>query len=137
MHQPLSKNVYEDLAEFRYQLRKFLHFSDSEARKCGITPQQHQLLLSIMGFPGKDHATPSELAEKLQITHHACVGLIDRSEKAGLVSRKQNPEDGRSVLITVTDKGLEILERLSTIHLAEIERIGFLKKLEEDSIEKN
>lgn len=123
-----SKEVYEQLAEFRYQLRKFLHFSETEARKCGITPQQHQLMLSIMGFPGRDFATPRELSERLQITHHACVGLIDPSEKLGLVIRKQNPEDGRSVLIFVTDKGLEILELLSAIHLEEIERIGFLKK---------
>jgi DNA-binding MarR family transcriptional regulator len=128
MQQSLSKEVYENLAEFRYQLRKFLHFSDSEAKKCGITPQQHQLLLSIMGYPGRDRATPGELAERLQITHHACVGLIDRTEKLGLVSRKQNPDDGRSVLIVVTEKGMEILEKLSAIHLSEIERFGFLKK---------
>jgi DNA-binding MarR family transcriptional regulator len=128
MNQPLSKEVYESLAEFRYQLRKFLHFSDSEAKKCGVTPQQHQMLLAIMGFPGRDYATPRELSEKLQITHHACVGLIDRCEQSNLVSRRQNPEDGRSVLIEVTIQGREILEKLSEIHLAEIDRMGFFKE---------
>lgn len=128
MKKMTSKETYEHLAEFRYQLRRFLHFSETEARKYGITPQQHQLMLSIMGFPGREYATPRELSERLQITHHACVGLIDRTEKLGLVSRKQNPEDGRSVFISVTEKGLEILEKLSATHLEEIERIGFLKK---------
>ncbi|RFU61077.1 MarR family winged helix-turn-helix transcriptional regulator [Bacillus sp. V59.32b] len=127
----LSKDVYEYLGEFRYQLRKFQKFSDSAAQKHGVTPQQHQLLLAIKGFPGRDCATPRELAERLQITHHACVGLIDRSEQLELVSRRQNPEDGRSVLIEVTSQGSEILEKLSEIHLEEIKRIGLFKELGE------
>lgn len=128
MKAPLSKDIYEYLAEFRYRLRKFLHFSESAARNEGLTPQQHQLLLAVKGFPGKDKVTPRELAERLQITHHACVGLIDRCEQLGLVHRQQNPEDGRSVLIEVTDEGLAILERLSEIHWEEITRIGLFKK---------
>jgi DNA-binding MarR family transcriptional regulator len=125
----LSKEVYEYLGEFRYQLRKFQNFSDSAARKLGLTPQQHQLLLAIKGYPGRDFVTPRELSERLQITHHACVGLIDRCETLDLVSRRQNPEDGRSVLIEVTPKGSEVLEQLSEIHLEEIKRIGLFKDL--------
>jgi DNA-binding MarR family transcriptional regulator len=128
----LNKEIYEQLADFRYQLRKFMKFSEKAAKKVGITPNQHQLLLAVKGFPGRDYVTTSELAERLQITHHACVGLIDRCEQVGLVSRRQNPEDGRSVLIEVTSKGIEILENLSEIHLEEIRRIGFLKNMTED-----
>lgn len=128
MEPPLSKDVYEFLADFRYRIRKFLRFSESAARSQGLTPKQHQLLLSVKGFPGRDYVTPSELAERLQITHHACVGLIDRCEQLGLVTRRPNPDDGRSVLIEVTDKGLEILRTLSEIHLEEIKRIGFFKE---------
>lgn len=128
MKAPLSKDIYEYLAEFRYRLRKFLHFSETAARNEGLTPQQHQLLLAVKGFPGKDNVTPRELAERLQITHHACVGLIDRCEQLGLVIRKPNPEDGRSVLVEVTTEGLAILERLSEIHWEEITRIGLFKK---------
>ncbi|WP_209121303.1 MarR family winged helix-turn-helix transcriptional regulator [Alkalihalobacillus sp. BA299] len=127
MNPNISKDVYESLAEFRYQLKRFLHFSDSEARKFGITPQQHQLLLAIKGFPSREFATPGELSERLLITHHACVGLIDRSEHLGLVSRRKNPEDGRSVLVEVTEKGSDILEKLSEIHLEELTRIGLFK----------
>lgn len=125
----LSKNVYEYLAEFRYQLRKFLKFSEQAAQEVGLTPQQHQLLLGIKGYPKRDYATPRELAERLQITHHSCVGLIDRCEQLELVCRRKNPEDGRSVLVEVTSKGIEILEKLSEIHLDEIQRIGLFKEL--------
>jgi DNA-binding MarR family transcriptional regulator len=124
----LTKEVYEYLAEFRYQLRKFQKFSDSAARKLGLTSQQHQLMLAIKGFPGRDFVTARELAERLQITHHACVGLIDRCEALGLVLRRQNPDDGRSILIEVTQLGIEFLEQLSEIHLEEIKRIGLFKE---------
>ncbi|SEM75482.1 DNA-binding transcriptional regulator, MarR family [Mesobacillus persicus] len=123
----LSKDIYEYLAEYRYQLRKFQKFSEKAAQAVGLTPQQHQLILAIKGFPGRDYATPRELAERLQITHHSCVGLIDRCELLELVSRRKNPEDGRSVLIEVTPKGSELIETLSEIHLDEIKRIGLLK----------
>jgi DNA-binding MarR family transcriptional regulator len=128
MKTPLSKDVYIYLAEFRYQLRKFLNFSETAAREVGITPQQHQLLLALMGFPNRDSATPRELAEKLQVTHHSCVGLIDRCEQLDLVIRRNNPEDGRSILVEITTKGKKILEQLSEIHLEEINRIKFLRK---------
>lgn len=124
----LSKDVYEYLAEFRYQLRKFQKFSEEAAQNMGITAQQHQLMLAIKGFPGRDYATPRELSDRLQITHHSCVGLIDRCEMSGLVSRRKNPEDGRSIFVDVTAKGLEILEGLSEIHLDEINRIGLFKE---------
>jgi DNA-binding MarR family transcriptional regulator len=124
----LSKDVYEYLAEFRYQLRKFQKFSETAAENIGITGQQHQLMLAIKGYPERDYATPSELAERMQITHHSCVGLIDRCEKSGLVSRRKNPEDGRSVFVDVTHRGMEILEDLSEIHLEEIKRIGLFKE---------
>ncbi|MDR4947099.1 MarR family winged helix-turn-helix transcriptional regulator [Neobacillus cucumis] len=128
MSKKLNKETYESLAEFRYQLKKFLHFSDSEARKVGVTPQQHQLLLAIKGFPGRDAATPRELAERLFITHNACVGLIDRCSQLGLVTRVNNPDDGRSVLIKLTLQGEEILQKLSEIHLEEIIRIGLISQ---------
>ncbi|WP_019153765.1 MarR family winged helix-turn-helix transcriptional regulator [Robertmurraya massiliosenegalensis] len=133
MTHELTKETYESLAEFRYQLKKFLHFSDSEARKVGVTPQQHQLLLAIKGFPGRDTATPRELAERLFITHNACVGLIDRCSQLGLVTRINNPDDGRSVLIKLTLQGEEILQRLSEIHLEEIARIGFLRVKQDET----
>ncbi|MEO6753630.1 MAG: helix-turn-helix domain-containing protein, partial [Chthoniobacteraceae bacterium] len=74
----LSKSQYEVLAAFRFALRRFLRFSEDAATAAGITPQQHQALLAIKGFPARDRVTVGELAERLQIRHHSAVGLIDR-----------------------------------------------------------
>lgn len=124
---PLPKNVYEQLALFRYRIRKFIRFSEEAAREKGLTPQCHQLMLSIMGFPDREYATPKELAERLQITRHACVELIKRCEELGLVQRFPNPDDGRSIFIRLTDYGLGILEDLSGIHVDELSRAGLLE----------
>lgn len=129
MTTPLSKDVYEHLAEFRYKIRKFLRFSESAVKDLDITPQQYLLLLTLKGYPGRDFATPGELAERLQITHHACVELINRCEELDLVQRRSNPEDRRSVLVDLTVKGGGILETLAENHLEEIKRIGLFKVL--------
>jgi DNA-binding MarR family transcriptional regulator len=119
----LPKSIYEQLADFRYKLRKFIHFSENAARSVGLTPQQHQLMLAIQGYPGRDYATVSEVAEKLQVTHHSCVGLVTRCEQSGLVLRRPNPNDARSVYITLTGKGMELLEQLATVHLTQLQNL--------------
>ncbi|MZQ83768.1 MarR family transcriptional regulator [Paenibacillus sp. 5J-6] len=128
----LPKAVYEQLALFRYQIRKFIHFSESAARAHGLTPQNHQLMLAIMGFPGRDYATPKELAERLQVTPHACVELINRCEQLQLVYRVPNPDDGRSIFIRLSESGMRILEDLSEIHMNELKNIGLLEFPEDD-----
>ncbi|HUO34409.1 MAG TPA: MarR family transcriptional regulator [Candidatus Acidoferrum sp.] len=110
------------LARFRYQLRKFLRFSERAARKAGVTPQQHQLMLGIAGFTGNGWATISDLAEFLQERHNAVVGLVERARRAGLVSKQANASDRRVVRVELTPRGRRILEGLSTLHAAEIRR---------------
>ncbi|MFH5183287.1 MarR family winged helix-turn-helix transcriptional regulator [Paenibacillus sp. TAB 01] len=122
----LPKHIYEQLAFFRYRIRKFIRFSEEAARSKGLTPQSHQLMLSIMGFPERNYATPKELAERLQITPHACVELIQRCEEQGMVQRCPNRQDRRSILISLTEKGMGILEELSEIHVDELKRAGLL-----------
>lgn len=135
---PLPKIVYEQLAMYRYRIRKFIRFSEEAARSKGLTPQCHQLMLSIMGFPERDYATPTELAERLQIKPHACVELIKRSEELGLVSRFPNEQDRRSTYICLTEAGMRILEELSEIHTEELRMAGlsdftvWIKKANED-----
>ncbi|GIP26352.1 MarR family transcriptional regulator [Paenibacillus sp. J23TS9] len=119
----LPKVVYEQLAEFRYKLRKFIRFSESAAREVGLTPQQHQLMLIIQGYPGRDYVTIAEAAEKLQVTHHACVGLVSRCVNAGLVLRRSNPKDARSVHIALTEEGMNCLEKLSAVHLMQLQSL--------------
>lgn len=124
MTQPISKKEYEMLATFRYALRQFLRFSETAARQAGITPQQHQAILAIAGFPSQDPITVSELAERLQIQHHSAVGLIDRLVAHGLVMREPGEADRREVYISLTPQGNDILAQLSAAHRQELRRIG-------------
>lgn len=121
--QPISKQEYEALAAFRYAIRQFLRSREEAARKVGITPQQQQALLAVKGFPGRDSASIGELAERLQIRHHSAVGLVDRLEAQGLVTRTHG-EDRRFVYVSLTDKGENVLHQLTAPHREEIRQIG-------------
>ena len=117
---PLRKKDFEALSEFRYQLRRFLRFSEEVVRGEGITPLQYLLLLHIRGVPGRDWATVGELAEKLQSHHHGTVALVSRCEKLGLVKRRPSETDRRRVEIHLTAKGERSIEKLARIHRAEL-----------------
>ncbi len=119
----VSKNEYEVLAEFRYTLRRFLRFSEAAADELGLTPQQHQALLAIKGFPGRDSITIGELAERLQVRHHSAVGLADRLEAENLIQRSPATDDRRKVYISLTPHGLSVINRLSALHHDELLRL--------------
>jgi DNA-binding MarR family transcriptional regulator len=121
---PIRKDEYETLANFRYTLRQFMHFSEAAAEQAGLTPQQHQALLAIMGFPGREQISIGELAERLQIRHHSAVGLVDRLVIQGLVKRQQGTSDRRQVYIALSEHGLALLETLSAAHCEELRRLG-------------
>lgn len=121
---PLVKEDYEMLAAFRYALRRFMRFSERAAQNAGITPQQHQALLAIKGFPGRDYVSVSELAEWLQLRHHSTVELVNRLEAQGLVARTAATDDRRQVNISLTAPGEEMLAGLSATHRAELRQIG-------------
>jgi len=120
----LSVPDYRALADFRYQLRRFLRFSDQAARDAGLEPQQHQLLLAVKGIPDGVEATVGTLAERLQVRHHSAVELVDRMEERGLVRRMRGAADRRQVLVSLTARGEALLGRLSTAHRAEVRSIG-------------
>ena len=121
---PLSKSQYETLAAFRYALRQFLHFSEEAAHTAGITPQQHQALLAIKGFPGRDCVTVGELAERLQLRHHSAVGLVDRLAAEKLVARVPSAKDRRQVFVQLTRHGERVLAKLSSAHREQLNRLG-------------
>jgi len=122
--QKLRKAQYETLAAFRYALRRFIHFSETAAAAAGITPQHHQALLAIKGFPGRDCVTVGELAERLQLRHHSVVGLVDRLVVEKFVVRSPSAEDRRRVLIRLTPRGEKTLEKISAMHREQLKRIG-------------
>lgn len=119
-HPTLLKPEYEALSEFRYQLRRFLHFSEQAARSGGLTPLQYQLLLHIQGFPSRNWATVGELAERLQMKPNGTVALVSRCEEIGLVSRQTGTIDRRQVEIRLLPAGEKILERLAGLHKIEL-----------------
>jgi len=108
------------LAEFRYQLRRFLHFSESAAREAGVVPQQHQLLLAVSGMAEGPEPTIATLAERLQLRHNSTVELVDRCERKRLVSRHRGAEDSREVRVRLTPKGSRLLKRLTDEHRREL-----------------
>ncbi len=116
---PLSAET-RNLARFRYAVRKMCSATDAEARRVGLTPQQHQLLLGVVGFTGRGLATISDLAECLQVRHHSAIGLVNRAVEAGWVRREPNPENRRQVHVTLTADGLRKLRQLTELHRKEL-----------------
>jgi len=120
----VTKNNYETLAAFRYELRKFLNFSERAAEAHGLASQQYLALLAIEGFPGRSHVTVGELAERLQIAAHSAVGLVDRLESGGLVKREASGDDRRKVYVKLTRRGRAKLEKLALAHRTELQTAG-------------
>jgi DNA-binding MarR family transcriptional regulator len=120
----LSLEEYRSLADFRYQIRRFLGFSEEQVRGAGMEPQQHQLLLAIKGLPDGAAATIGELAERLQLRHHSTVELVNRLEKLGYVAREGSEQDRRQVMVHLTRSGAGILRKLSIAHHQELEVAG-------------
>ena len=120
----LSLEQYRDLAEFRRQIRKFLHFSEATAKEHGIEPQQHQLLLTLQGLPEGARPTIREIASRLFIQHHSAVELVNRLESVGAIARRPGTEDKREVWLRLTPTGRSILRKLAMEHRIELERSG-------------
>lgn len=119
----LSQRDYSSLLEFRTALRRFDRWSEQQARRVGLTPAQHQLLLAVKGHPDPRGPTIRELAEYLNVRHHSTVGLTDRAVESGLVRRTRDAEDARVVRITLTAVGEQRIGALSELHLDELGRL--------------
>ncbi|HVU66758.1 MAG TPA: MarR family transcriptional regulator [Ktedonobacteraceae bacterium] len=115
---------YQALAELRYQIRRFLRFSEQAARTTGIEPQQYQLLLAVKGLPQGRKPTIGELAERLQLQHNSTVELVNRLADHQLIERQRDGSDQRQVVLTLTAHGEEILHRLARHHQDELQTIG-------------
>jgi DNA-binding MarR family transcriptional regulator len=119
----LDPLAYRALSDFRYLIRRFLEFSQQAARGANITTRQHQALLALKGFAGREQPTVGDLAERLRIQHHSAVELTDLLVEAGLVLRAHDPQDRRRVLLSLTEAAEERLAELSAVHLEELARL--------------
>jgi len=116
----LTIQDYAALAELRYQIRRFVRFSEEVSRNTGLKPQQHQLLLTLKGLPEGTRPCVGEIAKRLQLKHHSTVELIDRLAARGYVRRHRGEADKREVWLTLARKGENVLRKLSLQHLAEL-----------------
>jgi len=121
-----SKKDLESLSNFRYQLRKFLRYSEEVTHAAGVTPLQYQLMLHVRGVPGREWANVGELAERLQAAPNGTAALVSRCERAGLVLRKPGAVDRRQVEVHLTAKGERCLLKLASMHLTEVQTFGWL-----------
>lgn len=119
----LTDSDYKRLADFRYALRRFLHFSERAAAQEGLKPQQHQAMLAIRGREAGT-TTVGVLAERLKLRHHTTVELVQRLEVAGLVAKHPAPEDRRAMVLELTPEGSARLERLTRVHRNELKHLG-------------
>lgn len=116
---------YQALSDFRYQIRKFLHFSEEAARTERLEPRQHQMLLAIKALVKRDGPMVGDLAAHLLIRHHSAVGLLDRLEERQLIQRvRASDGDRRQVFVHLTRKGEAKLKRLTSVHLVELRTSG-------------
>ena len=109
---PLTEAEYKALAEFRYQIRRFLRHMEEHAREFGHNPQQYQVLLAIEGLPKEVKPIISTLAERMQLNHNSMVELVDRCEENQLLRRTRSDNDRRQVALSITLEGEALLRKL-------------------------
>jgi DNA-binding MarR family transcriptional regulator len=136
---PGPELLLRTLAEFRYELRRFLLFSESAALEAGLQPQQHQLLLQVAGAPENTAVTISYAAGRLGLKHNSAVELVDRCEREGLLERTTDTDDRRRAILRVTRKGRVVLGRLAGDHAKELNELAprLTKALKHISINAN
>jgi DNA-binding MarR family transcriptional regulator len=124
MVEELSPEDFQHLLAFRTGLRRFLHWSQTQAKAAGLTPAQHQLLVAIKGHPGGQPPAIGELAAVLLLRHHSAVELVDRAEAAGLVKREGDPGDGRITRVRLTPAAEARLAQLTPAHIEELRNLA-------------
>jgi DNA-binding MarR family transcriptional regulator len=120
---PTNEDFRRNL-HFRVTLRRFLRWSEEQAVEVGLTPAQHQLLVTIKGHPGPRPPAVREIADYLLLQSHSAVGLVDRAEAAGVVRRTPDPDDARVVRVELTEKGDKLVTDLTTAHLAKLHELA-------------
>lgn len=124
VHDDLTQEQYTQLLQLRTGLRRFLHWSEERAEEHGLTPAQHQLLLTVRGSTARGGPTIGEISQALVLRHHSAVGLVDRAQSAGLVTRRRDPTRHSLVHVLLTERGRQALQELSLVHLREISELA-------------
>jgi DNA-binding MarR family transcriptional regulator len=119
----LSHDQYAAIAGFRFQLRRFLAFSEAAAAKEGLPPQQHQALLAIAGNMAAEPPSVGLLADQLLVAPHTAAELVTRMVEAGLLVKRPCDRDRRRMELSPTPKAEALLRRLTAAHLEELKTL--------------
>jgi DNA-binding MarR family transcriptional regulator len=107
----MSSAEYQEAADLRSALRRFLRRSEEIARRHELTPRQYLLLLMIKSREDSpEQATITDLVDRLALTQSTITELVQRAEEAGLVARRPSPNDGRVTLLSLTPVGAQRLQ---------------------------
>jgi DNA-binding MarR family transcriptional regulator len=120
----VSDEAYRRLLQLRFRLRQFIRWSEGQARAAGLHPMQHQLLLAVRGHEDPRGPVIGDVAHYLVLRHHSAVELVNRAEAAGLIERRRDSDDHRSVRLALTAAGHAALQHLSALHLEELRRLA-------------
>ena len=120
----ISDDAYRQLLQLRFRLRQFVRWSEDRAHAAGLHPMQHQLLLAIRGHDDPRGPTIGDVAYYMVQRHHSAVELVNRAERAGLLERRRDDDDRRSVRLSLTEAGRHALDALSALHLEELRRLA-------------
>ncbi len=115
--------IFFQLAKANQLASRFLSQKVSELN---LTPVQ----ALVLGFLNQeDQITSAELGKKTELDSATLTGILDRLETAGLIERKSNPDDRRSIHIYLTPKGNELSrEAIGAIVTANVEFLQVLTK---------
>ncbi|WP_457108353.1 MarR family winged helix-turn-helix transcriptional regulator [Methylobacterium sp. P5_C11] len=116
----MTREQYAAIAAFRFQLRRFLVFSEAAALSAGVPPQQHQALLAVAGYMGLEPPTVGMIADQLLIAPHTAAELVSRMVEAGLLTKTRGTQDRRRMELALTPKAEILLGELTAAHLEEL-----------------
>ena len=111
---------YTAIAAFRYELRRFLAFSEAAAAASGLAPQQHQALLAIAGHVGAEPPSVGTIAEQLLIAPNTAAELVARMVDSALITKAPSCQDRRRTELTLTERAFVLLDQLTAAHLEEL-----------------
>lgn len=104
------------------RLRRISHHLTREMEKTfarhGLNDATFDVLATLRRSGPPYSLSPGDLLATMMITSGTMTNRVDQLEKVGLVERAQNPEDGRGVIISLTDEGFAVIDAAVTDHVA-------------------
>ena len=102
----------EFLSPLHKASRQLTMYLEDRTRELGVSPLEGHVLTYLRSYAP---APVGELVRVFGLKQSTFTSLLDRLERAGLIRRELNPEDRRSLLVHLTDRGRELTTRLNRL----------------------